>query len=383
MNINKPKEDFTRFLLIGLVFTAVILVAVGLYTLLESPRLAEAAEESSREAVSEGRKIYNEQCANCHGAQGEGGVGPALNNKTLLEKTVDDVLFSIIRSGVPLTEMPAWSVDYGGALTDQDIRHVVAFIRAWQPNAPLIEPVVFTPSPERGLLLFNTTCAACHGIDGLVGIDGEARQDQQMLAALDDADFRAAILNGLPASVMPGYNGVLTTEQLDDLSALMAAWRGGQSVVAPYKITDEVNAAIYALEQEDAKSALLRVQNALAVSAGVAEQKLTEIVGQLDRQNSANAQALLVSFIKQYPLGDSANGGPLYAEKCAPCHGQAGEGGVGVKLNPNQYVKEQTNAQLLEFILTGRPGTSMAGWKDRLTEAEIADIIAFLRLWSP
>ena len=32
---------------------------------------------------------------------------------------------------------------------------------------------------------------------------------------------------------------------------------------------------------------------------------------------------------------------------------------------------------------TGRPGTAMAGWKDRLTEAEIADIIAFLRTWNP
>lgn len=383
MNVNKPNEDFTRYLTIGLAFTAIILIAMGVYTVFESPRLVEAADESGKEAVSEGRKIYSEQCTACHGLQGEGGVGPALNSKVLLEKTVDSVLFSIIRSGVPMTQMPAWSVEYGGPLTDQDIRHVVAFIRSWEPTAPLIETVVFTPSAERGLLLFNTTCATCHGIDGLVGMDGEPREDQTLLAALDNETFRAAIVNGLPAMGMPGYSGVLTVEQLDDLSALMEAWRQGQVVAAPYKITDEVGAAVYALEQEDAVSAMLRVKNALSVASGIAEQKLTEIVGQLERENLANAHALLVSFFKQYPLGNPTSGQPLYAEKCAPCHGQNGEGGLGVKLNPNQFVKDQTNAQLLEFIMTGRPGTAMAGWKDRLTESEIADIIAHLRTWNP
>ena len=95
------------------------------------------------------------------------GVGTALNNKSLLKNTFDEVFFSVIRSGVPSTQMPAWSVDFGGPLTDEDIRSVVAFIRAWEPNAPEIEPVVFEPSPERGAMLFATTCEVCHGENGL------------------------------------------------------------------------------------------------------------------------------------------------------------------------------------------------------------------------
>lgn len=383
MNVNKPKEDFTRLLFIGLVFTAVILVAIGLYTVLESPRLAEAADETGKEAVSEGRRIYQEQCATCHGSQGEGGVGLPLNSKELLENTPDSVLFSIIRSGVPMTQMPAWSIDYGGPLTDQDVRHVVAFIRAWEPTAPLIQAEVFTPTAERGLLLFNTTCATCHGLDGLVGMDGKEREDKEQLMGLADADFRTAVLSGLPASGMPGYNGVLTTEQLDDLSALMEAWRQGETVIASYKITDEANAALYALDKGDAQSAELRLANAASVASGMAEQKLAEIREQVGKGNLANAHALLVSFIKQYPLGNASNGQTLYTQSCAACHGQAGEGGLGVKLNPNTFVKEQTNAQLLDFIQVGRPGTAMAGWQERLTDDEIADIIAFLRTWNP
>jgi cytochrome c553 len=33
------------------------------------------------------------------------------------------------------------------------------------------------------------------------------------------------------------------------------------------------------------------------------------------------------------------------------------------------------------MISQGRPGTAMAGFADRLSETEIANIIAFLRLW--
>lgn len=383
MNVNKPKEDFTRYLALGLAFTAIILVAVGIVTALESPRLAEAANETSIEGVNQGRKIYQQQCATCHGSQGEGGVGLPLNSKKLLQDTVDDVLFSIIRSGVPTTQMPAWSVAYGGPLTDQDVRHVVAFIRSWEPNAPVIEAPVFEPSAERGALTFNTSCATCHGIDGSGTNSAAALNDGQKLAVLDDETFQAAVLNGLPANGMPGYNGLFTAEQLADLTALVDAWRQGQQVATPYKITDEVTAAMFALQQDDADSAKLRVQNAISVASGVAATKLTDIAGQLERGNTANAQALLVSFNKQWPMGDAANGQTLYAAKCAPCHGQNGEGGAGIKLNPNDFVLMETNAQLVEFVLTGRPGTAMAGWKGRLTEAEIADIVAFLRTWNP
>ena len=195
MNVNKPKEDFTRYLALGLAFTAIILLAVGLYTVLESPRLVEAANETSKEAVNEGRKIYQAQCATCHGSQGEGGVGLPLNSQVLLKNTQDDILFSVIRSGVPMTQMPAWGVAYGGALTDQDIRHVVAFIRSWEPNAPLIETPVFEPSAERGALTFNTTCATCHGTDGNGTNSAAALNDGQKLAGLDDETFQAAVLN--------------------------------------------------------------------------------------------------------------------------------------------------------------------------------------------
>lgn len=371
MNVNKPKEDFTRMLFMGLAFTALIVLAMGVYAVLESPRIAEASDESNKEAVRAGQIIYTAQCATCHGAHGEGGVGLPLNSQALLKNTSDSILFSIIRSGVPTTQMPAWSVDYGGPLTDQDIRHVVAFIRAWEPEAPLIEAPVFEPSAERGALIFSNSCTTCHEIA------------EPKLAGLDPETFKAAVVNGLPAQGMPAYKGLLTDEQMQDLIALKDAWGQGEQVAVPFEITDEVTAALFALERGDAESAKLRIQNALSVSTGIGESKLTEIADQLARDNTANAQALLVSFNKQWPIGDPANGQVLYAEKCAPCHGQNGEGGVGLKLNPSDFVLKSTNAHMVAFIQTGRPGTAMAGFKNILTEAQIADIVAYLRSWNP
>jgi mono/diheme cytochrome c family protein len=85
----------------------------------------------------------------------------------------------------------------------------------------------------------------------------------------------------------------------------------------------------------------------------------------------------------QWPLGDPAKGAAVYSANCAACHGIQGAGGIGLPLNPSLFVQAQSNADLLAFLQAGRPGTAMAGFKDRLPDADLADVIAFLRLWQP
>ena len=88
-------------------------------------------------AVSAGQTIFQNNCTLCHGDSGQGTPGrPALNDKHFLDTTNDDVIFSVISSGVPNTEMPAWNQAHGGPLTDEDVQNVVAFLRSWQPTAP-------------------------------------------------------------------------------------------------------------------------------------------------------------------------------------------------------------------------------------------------------
>lgn len=75
---------------------------------------------------------------------------------------------------------------------------------------------------------------------------------------------------------------------------------------------------------------------------------------------------------------DSGNGGGLYAKNCATCHGKSG---TSVMPNaPNFALGEslmQPDAKLLASIRTGK--NSMPGYRGILKDAEIMDVIAFIR----
>ena len=161
--MQEAREDYRTYLQIGLALTVLLVVGFAYYSFNEGARLVNAAENFNEERVARGEQIYQAQCVACHGADGQGGTGPVLNSSQLLKSTQDSVFFSLIRSGVPNTQMPAWSVDFGGLLTDEDVRDLVAFMRAWEPSAPEIDSTVYLPDPQNGALLFSNTCEICHG----------------------------------------------------------------------------------------------------------------------------------------------------------------------------------------------------------------------------
>lgn len=89
--------------------------------------------------------------------------------------------------------------------------------------------------------------------------------------------------------------------------------------------------------------------------------------------------------------GDAAAGQPLFATSCAACHGPDGRGvpNVGKDLVASDFVAAQSDAELLAFIKVGRDsshpdnttGIAMPpkGGNPALTDAQIADIVAWLR----
>lgn len=375
------REDYTPLLIVGLVLALLMLFGLGAYWLAENRRLEGAAAAMGEERIHRGEAIYAAQCAACHGAAGEGGVGPPLKNRKVLKDTSDQIFFSVIRSGVPNTQMPSWSVDFGGPLTDEDIRDVVAFMRAWEPTAPEILPQASRPAdPAQGALLFASTCVVCHGEGGMDGKPGiPALNDAARLAQFDDDWYRSVIANGRPAKGMPTWGTVLAPAQIEDLVALIAAWRSGQVVHPAYSQAQLLDLALFALTQEDDSSARLHLDRALEVSAGPAAEILRQIDAQISTGDRAGAIEALTTLKENWPPGAAAVGAELYSAQCAACHGAQGEGGVGMPLHSSKFVTGSSNADLLRFIQDGRPGTSMAGFAGRLTEQEIADIIAWLR----
>ena len=303
------KENYTGIMIFGLALTLLILVGFAAYLMFEDARVAEAAEHLADERMNHGREIYSEQCASCHGTNGDGGIGTALNNKTLLQNTHDDIFFSVIRSGVPSTEMPAWSVDYGGPLTDEDIRSTVTYIRSWEPTAPVIEPKINQPTPEEGALIFNSNCGTCHGEDGAGTAFAPAVNDPVWLGKVDEAWLRDMLQFGRPAQGMPSYGTLLSETQVDHLMALFEAWKAGEDITPAYNATNLINAAIFSLEGDDTSSAMIQIERALNVMADSPGKNMMEKAkAQLESGDSSGALETLTTLRDQWPIGDPDNG---------------------------------------------------------------------------
>jgi cytochrome c oxidase cbb3-type subunit III len=87
-----------------------------------------------------GKAIYDQMCAGCHGYRGDGGEGHrggfsphvgTLANKAYMEQLPDDYLILIIKKGGAymgkIATMPAWEK----RLNDDEIRSIVAYIRTF------------------------------------------------------------------------------------------------------------------------------------------------------------------------------------------------------------------------------------------------------------
>jgi cytochrome c oxidase cbb3-type subunit 3 len=87
--------------------------------------------------------------------------------------------------------------------------------------------------------------------------------------------------------------------------------------------------------------------------------------------------------VTQTPATGETTGADLYAAACAGCHGPAGEGGVGPGLVGNEFLANQSAGELAEFIMAGRPGTAMTGFRGRLNPDEVAAIVELIGSWQP
>jgi putative heme-binding domain-containing protein len=225
--------------------------------------------------LASGQKIFDAQCAWCHGAGGTGGTGPNLQRATLRHAANDVTLVQIVRGGIPGTEMPSFTI----ALTERMAWQTAAYVRSLGRTRARPLP----GDAERGAALYESSgCGSCHivaGRGGVVGPEltriGALRGAPYLREALvkpaashppgylvvraataDGAEIRGVRVNEdvfwilirdaagnvhtlekaklakverqPEASLMPSYETRLSAAQLDDLVAYLAALRGDQ-----------------------------------------------------------------------------------------------------------------------------------------------------------
>ena len=128
-----------RLLTASFTIAALALWAVGV---MSAPRVQDAAKlknpvPSNAESIEAGKKLYQLNCAKCHGPGGKGDGGMALAGGTpsdLTDETwdfgaTDGEIFTAIREGVS-SDMLA----YKDKLTDKQIWQLVVFIRSIGPK---------------------------------------------------------------------------------------------------------------------------------------------------------------------------------------------------------------------------------------------------------
>jgi mono/diheme cytochrome c family protein len=178
--------------------------------------------------TSAGGRLYASNCASCHGFQGEGGPNPArpgdiiapISTSEYLRTRDDSTLYSIISQGQPNFGMSPFGSTFGGPLSDEELKNVVAFIRSWEANPPVEIPAELGDVPSgadaSASEIFRALCVQCHGEGGVGGI-GPALDDPDWQASVTDEDLATEIDQGHPATVMIAWGEILTASQIADL----------------------------------------------------------------------------------------------------------------------------------------------------------------------
>jgi cytochrome c oxidase cbb3-type subunit 3/ubiquinol-cytochrome c reductase cytochrome c subunit len=218
--------------------------------------------------------LYRQNCAGCHGSDGKLGPAPPLNDPLFRAIVPEEDLEGVLTGGRKKTLMPAFARENGGVLTAAQIQVLVKEIKGIpykiverdeggvakvevEPDAGGISPQWGVPgkppdgvpsyheqsasagNKEKGVTVFGRACAACHGSQGQgierEGVMARTINDPVFLALNSNQVLRRYAITGRPDFGMPSYAEArpgnpdfkpLTDQEVTDLVALLASWRG-------------------------------------------------------------------------------------------------------------------------------------------------------------
>ena len=205
------------------------------------PMVAKLAAASLQEIVADqqllefaraqGRPVFGENCAPCHGAGGGGGKGyPNLNdNDWIWGGKLDQIAETIrhgVRSGDPKSRLGPPMPDFGrdGRLKRAEIETVADYVRSAAALATDSKADL-----AAGKAIFMQNCVACHGENGKGNRDLGVPDltDAIWLYGSDKATIVEGIWNGR-AGMMPAWAGRLDESTIKALAVFVHTLGGGE-----------------------------------------------------------------------------------------------------------------------------------------------------------
>jgi len=213
--------------------------------------------------ITDFNQLYGQNCAGCHGVNGRLGAARSLNDPLYLAFVTDDLLRLAIAKGRAGTNMPAFSEQAGGHLTDQQIELLVTGMQShWSkpddfkgvefPSYSVNEKAAASdPSGAvtnhtvaetqignvmRGAASYKTYCASCHATNGEGGSAGSI-VDQNFLNMVSDQGLRTTVVVGRADIGKPDWRGnvpgrPMSAQEITDVVAWLASHRQITNVAA-------------------------------------------------------------------------------------------------------------------------------------------------------
>ena len=110
--------------------------------------------------MARARRVFENNCAGCHGPLGQGGRGPNLTVPKLRHARTDMEIAGVVFGGIPGTEMPpSWH------LGEEGVTQVIAYLHLLRANAT---PPQVEGDAAKGKALFEGKggCLSCHTLNG-------------------------------------------------------------------------------------------------------------------------------------------------------------------------------------------------------------------------
>lgn len=192
-----------------------------------------------------GGQLYVENCAVCHGVEGQGRIGASLESFSGIDPQM--VIAQTVAAGIEGSVMPAWGEQFGGPLSDQDIADIVSYILAafdgTEPIQPLPEyqPPQIEPLPDvegdpsLGAVTYLENCRVCHGESGEGRIGKPLARSWP--GSQPDQFIRQVVSEGIAGTAMPTWaqsnGGPLSDSEIANAAAYVLTFTAGSSSPAP------------------------------------------------------------------------------------------------------------------------------------------------------
>jgi len=154
-----------------------------------------------------GQRLFARVCAQCHGDDGSGYVGPAIASEDFLAAASDQFIWKMAAYGRSGTQMKGNLAGQNGTvdLTRQELNDVVAYIRTFEHNPPEMAGRSTMPGEKlNGRDQYRKLCVQCHG-EGGGGGNGPAIGKETILDQVSDGFLVAMMMSGRDGTEMKKF----------------------------------------------------------------------------------------------------------------------------------------------------------------------------------